>query len=83
MLKQFLSIASKFLSDRRQRVCLDGKVSASVDVVSGVPQASVLRPLLCILDTSELFHIVGNRIECMRMILRSMQLFLDRLRVLK
>ena len=34
---QFLSIVSEFLSDRRQRGCLDGKVNVSVDVVSGVP----------------------------------------------
>ena len=34
---QFLSIVSKFLSYRRQRVRLDSKVSASVNVVSGVP----------------------------------------------
>ena len=34
---QFLSIASQFLSDRMQRVRLDGKVNVSVSVVSGVP----------------------------------------------
>ena len=38
---QFLSIVSEFLSNRRQHVRLDGKVSASVIVVSGVPQGSV------------------------------------------
>ena len=32
---QFLSIVSQFLSGRRQRVCLDGKVTVLVDVVSG------------------------------------------------
>ena len=47
--RQFMSIVSKFQSDRRQRECLDVKVSASVDVVSGVPQSSVLEPLLFIL----------------------------------
>ena len=31
---QFLFIVSQFLSDRRQRVRLDGKVSVSVDVAS-------------------------------------------------
>ena len=36
----FLSIVSEFLSDKRQRVRLDGKVSASVDVVSGVLQVA-------------------------------------------
>ena len=41
---QFLLIITEFLIDRRQRVLLDGKVSESVDVVSGVPQSSVLRP---------------------------------------
>ena len=34
--KQFLSIVSEFLSDRRQRVSLNGNVSASVDGASRV-----------------------------------------------
>ena len=37
---QVLSIVSEFLSDREQSVRLDGKVSASVDVFSRVPQGS-------------------------------------------
>ena len=41
---------------------LNGRVSASVDVVSGVTQGCVLEPLLFILYTSELFHIVRNHI---------------------
>ena len=60
--KQFLSTVSEFLSDRRLRVRLNVKVSASANAVSGVPQDSVLVSLLFILHTSELFHIVGNRI---------------------
>ena len=48
---QFWFIASEFLGDRRQRVWED---QASVDVVSGVPQGSVLEPLLFLLCTSEL-----------------------------
>ena len=39
---------------------LDGEISISVDVVSGVSQHSVLGPLLFVLYTFELFHIVGN-----------------------
>ena len=59
---QFLFIVSEFLSDRWQRVRLDGKVSALVDVVLGVSQGSVLGPLLLILYTSELFQFVENYI---------------------
>ena len=44
-------------------MCLDGKVSVLVDVVSSEPQGSVLWPILFILYTSELFRIVGNPIE--------------------
>ena len=56
---QFLSIVSQFLSDNK-RVHLDGKTNVSDDVVSWVPQDSVLEPLLFILYTSELFHIVES-----------------------
>ena len=61
-LGKFLSIVSEFFSDTRQRVRLEGKVNASVDVVSGVPLGSVLEPLLFILYTSEFFHIARNHI---------------------
>ena len=80
---QFLSMVSEFFSDRRQYVRLDGKVSASSDVISGGPQGSVLEPLLFILYTSELFRIVGNHTVAMRMILRSMESFSDRFRFFK
>ena len=41
---------------------LDGRVSASIDMVSGVLQGSVLEPLLFKLYTYELFYIVGSHI---------------------
>ena len=59
---QLLPIVSEFLSDRRHHLRLDGKVNASVDVVSEVPQGCVLILLLFILYICELFHIVGNHI---------------------
>ena len=58
----FLFIVSEFFINRRQSVCLDGKVRVSVIVVSGVTQSSVLGLLLFIWYTSGLFHIVGNHI---------------------
>ena len=59
---QFLFVISESLSDRRQHLRLNFKVSVSVNVVSGVPQGSVLELLLFILYTCELFHIVRNHI---------------------
>ena len=59
---QFLFIVLEFFSDRIQCTHLDGKASTSVDVVSGALQGSVLWPLMFILYTSELFHIVENHI---------------------
>ena len=50
-----MSILTQFLSDRSQYVKSDGCRSKLVNVVSGVPQGSVLGPLLLLLYTSELF----------------------------
>ena len=47
---------SQFLSDRRQRVHLGGKVSVSDDVVSGVPQGSVKTVVVYILHHRALSH---------------------------
>ena len=50
-----LSILTQFLSNRLQYVMVDGCRSKLVDVVSGVPQVSVLGPLLFLPYTSEHF----------------------------
>ena len=52
-----LSILTQFLSNRSQQVMVDGCRSKLVNIVSGVPQDSVLSLLLLLLYTSELFSI--------------------------
>ena len=57
-----LSICWEFLSNRRQRVVVNGATSEWIPTVSSVPQGCVLGPLLFILYTSEMFELVENRL---------------------
>ena len=57
-----LSVLTQFLFNRPQYVVVDGCRSKLVNVVSGVPQGSVLGPQLFPLYTAELFSIVENKL---------------------
>ena len=57
-----LSILTQFLSNQSQQVMVDSCRSKLVNVVSGVPQGSVLGPLLILLYTTELFSILENKL---------------------
>ena len=57
-----LSVLTQILSNRSHYVLVDGYRSKLVNVVSGVPQGSVVGPLLFLLYTSDLFSILENKL---------------------
>ena len=58
----FFNIFKDFLSNCQQRVLVDGNFSQLKLVVSGVPQGSVLAPLLFILYTAGMWNDLENKI---------------------
>ena len=56
----FLSILTEFLSNRLQRVAVDGQFNDYRNVISGVPQGSVLGLLLFILYTHDMWFGLEN-----------------------
>ena len=48
--------------DRRQRVIVDGEVSNWKSVLSGVPQGSVLGPILCLICMNDLDDDITSKV---------------------
>ena len=49
--------------NRKQSVVVDGKQSSLIDVVSGVPQGTVLCPLIFLLHINELPSVVSSKVR--------------------
>ena len=60
---EILDILCSFLEDRQQRVTLDGENSEWANIEAGVPQGSILGPILFLVYIDDLIRVVSSDIR--------------------
>ena len=58
-----LDLLSSFLSDRKQRVLLNGQTSEWRNVTAGIPQGSILGPLLFLIYINHLSGDLSSKVK--------------------